>query len=748
MRTNANWVAVQALAAKGYKLFPVHTPHTNAAGQVTGCSCEEYKRSDKYKAYLDAKGRGGEFNPTYKCENIGKHPRLSDWESLASSDPEQLAKWFARPWCSVDVDTGRKVWAVPNIGLACGPSGVLVLDRDKYKEDYQEIDLTITEQTTITAISGGGGEQLWFAMPADRKYTNSPKGLPPCNDIRGWGGFVVVAPSLHKSGNPYSWEEGYSPADLEPAPIPAPLRSVLDINRANWRRPRQAVTASTAAVERSFTLVQKVLGLVGLVDVSAEEWGDDGHKFILSECPFNPADDPHKEDRGAYVVVHADGAISAGCHHNRCQHRMSESGLSGWQLLKEIAGYAPAEAQASDAFDQLLTAAREWVKQTSFAPFIADKYKARIYQSDKGPDGVRRPVLDAQGQPHLLRIDYRTDGTDTKLVDALLDLAEQSRSFTVYASYETLRHLAGLGSKSTVKAALERLFGWLIERNEAAPESDQACTYRIRIEWIMEFVARRSNAQYYTKANVRSIYARQKGADPFLSGRSRTARRLNLLLPGLGETALRVLDILAGGEGWTRAEMVDECQKSAGGVGRICRRLEELEIIYSVREYPRQPKQYYLDPDAWAKVDDIRPQLRTYRLSAERRERALAEMQRRAEIQMDMADKPATIARKAQTIADAIGARRRLLAVIHPEWTAEETLHWILSPTPNARPWLNRPAGQYQTQAAANHLARQQVAPTLAYRMAMYAGYTEAEAGNIAKGVKDHKHHVQPQAQL
>jgi len=108
---------------------------------------------------------------------------------------------------------------------------------------------------------------------------------------------------------------------------------------------------------------------------------------------------------------------------------------------------------------------------------------------------------------------------------------------------------------------------------------------------------------------------------------------------------------------------------------------------------------------------------------------------------MDMADKPKTIARKAQTIADAIGARRRLLAVIHPEWTAEETLQWILSPTPNARPWLNRPAGQYQTQAAANHLARQQVAPTLAYRMAMYAGYTEAEAGNIAKGVKDHKHH-------
>lgn len=665
---NAILVAAQALASKGYKLFPVHTPITDKTGKVTGCSCEEYKRSEKYKAYLEGKGRGGEFNPAFKCENIGKHPRLSDWEAQASSDPAQLDKWFAKAWCSVDVDTGRRVWLTPNLGLACGPSGILVLDRDKYKADYQEIDLSIAEQTTITAISGGGGEQLWYAMPEDRRYTNSPAGLPPCNDIRGWGGFVVVAPSLHKSGNAYQWEEGYSPADLEPAPIPGPLRAILDTNRANWRRPRQAVEVNSAAVERSFGLVTKVLGLVGIEDTSAEGWGEDGHKFILSACPFNPADDPHSEDRGAYVVVHADGAISAGCHHNRCQHRMAESGLSGWQLLKQIAGIQPTESKAPDAFDELLATAREFVKTVSFGPYIDDQYKAHIYAKDC----ERIPA-------NLLRIEYRTDSTDTKLIDALLDLAEQARSFTVYASYETLRHLAGLGSKSTVKAALARLFGWLIERNEAAPETDMACTYRIRIDQIVEFVARRSNAQYYSKANVRSIYARQKGADPFLSGRSRTARRLNLLLPGLGETALRVLDILAGGEGWTRADLQGECEKSIGGIGRICRRLEELEIIYSEREYPRQPKQYYLDPDGWAKIDNIRPQLRTYRLSAERREKALAEMQHRTEIQMDMAEKPKTVAKKAQSIAATMATRRHLLSILHPEWNDQRAYAWIKS---------------------------------------------------------------------
>jgi len=711
---NAILVAAQALAAKGYKLFPVHTPITDKTGKVTGCSCEEYKRSEKYKAYLEAKGRAGEFNPAFKCENIGKHPRLMDWEERATSDPAQLDKWFAKAWCSVDVDTGRRVWLVPNLGLACGPSGILVLDRDKYKADYQELDLSIHDQTTITAISGGGGEQLWYAMPDDRRYTNSPKGLPPCNDVRGWGGFVVVAPSLHKSGICYTWEEGYSPADLDPAPIPGPLRTVLDVNRANWRRPRLTVEVNSVAVERSFSLVTKVLGLVGIEDTSAEGWGEDGHKFILSACPFNPADDPHKEDRSAFVVVHADGAISAGCHHNRCQHRMAESGLSGWQLLKQIAGIQPTEAKDDNAFDELLATARDWCKSTSFAPWIPDQYKAHIYAKDC----ERIPA-------NLLRIEYRTDATDTKLFDALLDLAEQARSFTVYASYETLRHLAGLGSKSTVKAALARLFGWLIDRNETAPDHDQALTYRVRIDWIADFVARRSND------------ARQKNDDPFLTGRSRTARRLELLAPGLGESALRVLDILAGGEGWTRQELQAECEKSLGGIGRICRRLEELEVIYSEREYPRQPKTFYLDPDGWAKIDNLRPQLKTYRLSAERRERAFAEMQRRAEIQMDMAEKPRVVARKAQTIADTIAARRRLLAVIHPDWTDAETLRWILSPAPHARPWLDAQRTRQQKEAAiaARHLARQQVAPPAAYHMAVVAGYTETEAGLIAKGV-------------
>lgn len=724
---------VHRLAELGYKLFPCHNPILQD-GKVTGCTCEEYKRSDKYREYLENKGRGKEFDSAFKCANQGKHPRVGEWESKATSDVAQLATWFAKPWRSVNVDTGRPVWLIPNVGLACGPSGILVLDRDSYKPDYVDLELSVAEQTTVTQHSGGGGEQLWYAMPEDRRYTNSPAGLPACNDIRGWGGFVVVAPSLHKSGRTYEWEEGYSPFDMTPSALPATVRTILDSNRANYRTVRKSVEASSAGVARSLALVRQVLSHLQL-EPTVEGWGSDGHKVILSQCPFNPEEDKHPEDRGAYVCVHSDGAISAGCHHNRCQQRIAQSELSGWNLLKQIAGYQPTVGNQPDAFDQLLAMARQFVKTVSFAQFIDDKYKAHIYQDKE------RTIL--------ARIEYRTDSTDTKLADALLDLVAQAHSFTVYASYETLRHDAGLGSKATVKAALERLSGWLIEGNETAPAADQARTYRVRIEWIANFVARRSNAIVLSEAicvrstrDKLSTYSAAKGTDPFLLGRSRTAKRLGLLMGSLGETSLRIVDILESDPGgWTRSEIGEECAKSLGGLGRCLTRLEELEIVYSERENPRQPKQYFLDPDAWVRIDTLTPTLKTYRLSAERKERALAEQQRRAEIQLDMAQKAATVHRKAQQRSDIIAARRRYLAIIHPDWSSDEILKWILSPLPNARPWVDAKRARDAKDAAvtARHLTRQQVSPALAYRMVTAAGYTPQHAQTVAELVKEHR---------
>src|SRR4051794_19624135 len=63
---------------------------------------------------------------------------------------------------------------------------------------------------------------------------------------------------------------------------------------------------------------------MGLPVQREAEWGNGGRKWILAACPFN-----EEHSRGeAYIVRRADGAISAGCHHNSCRHW-------GWRELRQ-----------------------------------------------------------------------------------------------------------------------------------------------------------------------------------------------------------------------------------------------------------------------------------------------------------------------------------------------------------------------------------------------------------------------------
>lgn len=190
-------------AALGWYVFPCHTPFQKKG---LSCSCETHRRKT---------------NPDYECPNPGKHPRINGWQEQSTTDPEEIKKWW-------------KWWPNANIGINCGKSGILMVDRDTYKDFYRGQDLDLDEET-ITAISGGGGAHLYYRMEPDDPFGNSTKGLPAGIDIRGHGGLVIVAPSLHKSGNPYQWEIDYSPWDKPLAPIPPKLREILEA-RHNQKR--------------------------------------------------------------------------------------------------------------------------------------------------------------------------------------------------------------------------------------------------------------------------------------------------------------------------------------------------------------------------------------------------------------------------------------------------------------------------------------------------------------------------------
>jgi hypothetical protein len=189
-----------AYAELGFYVFPCHTPIKRDGWN---CSCEAWKRE--------------KLSPDFDCSNPGKHPRTQNGLDDATTDPEQIKRWWRQ-------------WPNANIGINCGQSGMLVVDLDTYKDIYQGDDLELNEET-VTCLSGGGGAPIctigcWAMIHLAIATRKLPAGI----DIRGHGGYVIVPPSGHESGNEYRWELEYGPEDIDIAPIPAKLRELLAVS--------------------------------------------------------------------------------------------------------------------------------------------------------------------------------------------------------------------------------------------------------------------------------------------------------------------------------------------------------------------------------------------------------------------------------------------------------------------------------------------------------------------------------------
>lgn len=155
-------------ARLGWRIVPTHyaTP--------TGCSCKKGSKcpeSDK-----------------------GKHPALVRWQKYATASPREVERWW----------TGR--FRGYNIGLLTGPeSGVIVLDVDDEEGAYLVAERGISPgPVSLTGRANGQGRHYFLQHPG---YAIPTKTKPfPGVDIRGDGGFVVLPPSLHWTGNYYKWE--------------------------------------------------------------------------------------------------------------------------------------------------------------------------------------------------------------------------------------------------------------------------------------------------------------------------------------------------------------------------------------------------------------------------------------------------------------------------------------------------------------------------------------------------------------
>jgi hypothetical protein len=164
-----------------------------------------------------------------------KVPRIDDWPAKATTDPARLRRWWGWPRHERH-----------GVGIACGPSGLLVIDLDQPKpgaavperwqhpgiHDGADVLAALCEDAgqplpfdTHTVRTGRGGLHLYFTQPAGVQLRNTEGGkgggLGWLIDTRGHGGYVVAA---GVTVNAATYQTIH---DTAPAPLPAWLTNRL-----------------------------------------------------------------------------------------------------------------------------------------------------------------------------------------------------------------------------------------------------------------------------------------------------------------------------------------------------------------------------------------------------------------------------------------------------------------------------------------------------------------------------------------
>jgi len=134
----------------------------------------------------------------------GKEPLTHHGFKDATTDETQIRAWWTK---SPDA----------NIGLWCRDFVVLDVDPrhggDVSLETLRKTVSAAYDFGTLEAKTGGGGRHYVFAAPSVRiTKAKITTGL----DIKSDTGYIVVAPSIHPSGQQYEWID----PDVEPAPMP------------------------------------------------------------------------------------------------------------------------------------------------------------------------------------------------------------------------------------------------------------------------------------------------------------------------------------------------------------------------------------------------------------------------------------------------------------------------------------------------------------------------------------------------
>jgi hypothetical protein len=181
--------------------------------------------SGMLRSAMELAARGWHVFP---CVRGGKRPALREnWQQLATADAGRVRAWWTR--------------STYNIGIACGPSGLVVVDldvsrgttpdggvRERITSHGTDVLATLCREHgepypagTYAVATPSGGHHLYFTATGSR-VRNSAGRLGPMIDVRADGGYVVAAGSRIGRRAYVVMDEAL------PAPLPAWIAGLLE----------------------------------------------------------------------------------------------------------------------------------------------------------------------------------------------------------------------------------------------------------------------------------------------------------------------------------------------------------------------------------------------------------------------------------------------------------------------------------------------------------------------------------------
>jgi hypothetical protein len=236
-----------------------------------------------------------------------KRPKLMKWRQLEN---ELVPQKIFNEWYG---DGGEHA-AHMNMGIVTGQcsGNIFVLDIDEYKPGAAEwwrgilaVNNNGLEPETWQQTTGGGGRQLLFRAPANYETPTNKTDIGI--DVRGQGGFAVLPPSRHSSGQGYSWRPGCAPWECDVMDAPQWLLDAIG----------GLVGTAAPLLDAKPSISQRAMNTINAPSISPASGltRDDGREEYMRdlvwaavvnwhrECPIQPTEQESREKmRAAYAT--------------------------------------------------------------------------------------------------------------------------------------------------------------------------------------------------------------------------------------------------------------------------------------------------------------------------------------------------------------------------------------------------------------------------------------------------------------